>query len=239
MATLLAKGLTSKPRLLALQRESEALRGQRGQNIASIARIEQNIAEMKLQIINQKNDFATEIAGELKETRSRMNEYRERLGATKDVMQRTVITSPSEGIVTGLSVHTVGGVIEPGQPIMDIVPQDQPLVLEVRVQPMDIDVVSKGLPARVIFSAYKSRRMPLLTGSVTQVSADAFTDNQGLSYYTAKVEVSPDEISRVEMPIRLTPGMPTDVYIRTGSRSFLGYLLAPVMDSMHQAFREE
>lgn len=242
MQTLLKQGLATKPRLLALQREMEALRGSRGQNIAQIAQIEQNIAEMDLQIINQENDFATQIAGELKETQSKINDFKERLSSAVDIMDRTVIVAPTEGVVTGLKMHTIGGIIHAGEPILDVVPQNAQLILEVRVQPGDIDVVKPDLNARVLLSAYKARRMPVLMGKVTQVSADAFTEQQGaqlVSYYTAKVEVPQSEIHASGMPINLTPGMPADVYIRTGSRTFIGYLMAPITDSMEQAFREE
>lgn len=242
VARLYEKGLSTKPRLLGLQRQSEELKGTRGQNMAQIAKVEQGITETKMQIINQENEFATQIAEELKEVQSKISDHKEKLNAASDVMARTIVVAPSEGIVTGLKFHTIGGVINPGAAILDIVPQNEQLVLEVKIQPTDIDVVKPGLESRVIFPAYKARRMPLFHGKVIQVSADAFTEQEGahaVSYYTAKVEVDGKQITSLDTPINLYPGMPADVYINTGSRSFLSYLFAPVTDSMRKAFKEE
>lgn len=239
---LVKEGLATKPRLLALERQSEELLGSRGQNMALIAKAEQGITQAKMDIINQKNDFTTQLAEEYRDVRAKLNDYAEKLRAASDVVERTTVLAPSEGIVNGLKFHTIGGVIAPGTPIMDIVPQSDRLVLEIRIQPTDIDVVKPGLESRVIFPAYKARRMPLFTGKVTQVSADAFNEQQGLqtiSYYTARVEVDGDQLHTLEKGVNLYPGMPADVYIHTGSRSFIAYLLAPLTDSMEHAFKEE
>ncbi len=239
---LLQEGLATKPRLLALQRQSEELRGQHGQTLASIAKAKQAITESELQVINQENDFATSIAAELREIRTKIADYEEKLRVASDVMARTTVLAPTEGIVTGLKFHTIGGVVPPGATIMDIVPQSDMLVLDVRIQPTDIDVVKPGLEAKVVFSAYKARRMPLVMGKVTQVSPDAFIEQQGIqpvSYYTARVEVDGEQTRALGSAVTLTPGIPADVFIRTGSRSFLGYLLAPLTESMDRAFKEE
>ncbi len=239
---LLAKGLAPKPRLLELQRRAEELKGNSGQYLAQIAKTGQSMTETKMDIINLENDFASKIAEESRDVHSKISDYEEKLRAATDVMQRTVITSPSEGIVTGLKSHTVGGVIMAGAPIMDITPQSDKLVVEVHVQPTDIDVVENGMAARIVFSAYKSRRMPLLTGKVTQVSADAFSEQQGIqnvSYYTARIEVDSTELAALDSKVKLYPGMPVDVFIRTGSRSFFAYMLAPLTDSLQRAFKEE
>jgi HlyD family secretion protein len=242
VADLLKEGLATKPRLLALQRQAEELKGTRGQNVAQIAKAEQGITETQMQIINQRNDFSSQIAEELKDVQSKIGDDKEKLSAAADVMERTIITAPSEGIITGLKYHTIGGVINAGAPIMDIVPQNEQLVLEVKIQPTDIDVVKVGMESRVVFPAYRARRMPLFTGKVTQVSADAFTEQDGThaaSYYTARIEVDAKQVDTLDSPVNLYPGMPADVYIKTGARSFLSYLLAPVTDSMQHAFKEE
>ncbi len=239
---LFVKGLAPKPRLLELQRRAEELKGNSGQYLAQIAKAQQSITEIKMDIINLENDFASKIAEEAQEIHSKISDYEEKLRAASDVVERTVITAPSEGIVTGLKSHTVGGVIMAGAPIMDITPQSDKLVAEVHVQPTDIDVVESGMDARIVFTAYKSRRMPLLTGKVTQVSADAFNEQQGIqnvSYYTARVEVDSAELAELDAKIKLYPGMPVDVFIRTGSRSFFSYMLAPLTDSLQRAFKEE
>ncbi len=240
---LLKEGLATKPRLLALERQAEELRGIRGQNMALIAKAKQTIAGAEMDVINQVNDFATQNAEELRDVRAKISDSEEKLRAVTDVMERTIVTAPTEGIVNGLKFHTVGGVVAPGAAILDIVPQNDLLVLEVQVKPIDIDVVKPGLESRIIFPAYKSRRMPIFTGKITKVSADAFSEQQGMqtiSYYTARVEVDGAQIKSLEHNgVNLYPGMPADVYIRTGARSFLAYLLEPITDSMERAFKEE
>ena len=235
-------GMATKPRLLELQRKAEELKGNIGQYAAQIAKAEQSITESQMDVINMENDFASKLAEELRDVRSKINDYDEKLRAATDVMTRTVIISPSEGIVTGLKHHTIGGVIAAGAPIMDITPQGDKLITEVQVQPTDIDVVAVGMKARIVLAAYKSRRMPILTGKVTQVSADAFNEQQGIqnvSYYTAKVEVDAKELSSLDKEVKLSPGMPVEVFINTGSRSFFSYMLAPLTDSLNRAFKED
>lgn len=235
-------GMATKPHLLELQRKEEELKGNIGQYAAQMAKAEQTITESKMDVINLENDFASKLAEEQRDVLSKIADYNEKLRAATDVMARTIVTSPSEGVVTGLKIHTIGGVIAAGAPLMDITPQGDKLVAEVHVQPTDIDVVESGMKARIVFSAYKSRRMPILTGTVTQVSADAFNEQQGIqnvSYYTARVEVDATEMAALDDKIKLSPGMPVEVFINTGSRSFFSYMLAPLTDSLHRAFKEE
>ncbi len=235
------KGLAPKPRLLSLQRERERLAGDKGQYLSSIAKAEQAINETEVQLLNLKNEFQTQNADQLKDTHGKISDLQEKLRAASDVVSRTVITSPTEGIVTGLKYHTEGGVIAPGAPILDIIPQTEALVLEVQINPVDIDVVTPGLTSRVVFSAYKTRALPQLTGKVTKVSADILTEQQGgqeASFYKAQVVVDPEELKRLAASIKLYPGMPAEVYIKTGSRSFLGYLFAPITDGLRKAFKE-
>ncbi len=242
VARLATKGLATKPRLLALKRQKQDLIGNRGQYTAAIAKTAQAIGEVKIEILNLESAFATDISEQLHQVESAIEGQQEKLKAASDVTQRTVIASPSEGIVTGLKFHTLGGVIPPGQPIMEIVPQGETLGIEARVNISDIDVVAPDLPATVIFSAYKARNAPRLNGRVTRVSADRFTESASggqATYYTAMIEVPREEMAGKGKDIRLYPGMPAEVFIRTGSRSFLGYLFAPVSDSLHRAFKED
>lgn len=242
MKRLINDGLSTKPRLLELSRNREKLRGDKGQYTAAIAKTRQNISELEVEILNLKNDFATRNSDELRETQSKISSLSEKLRAASDVVDRTTVTSPSEGIVTGLKFHTEGGVVAPGAPIMDIVPQSDELVVDARINPNDIDVVVAGLDAHIVFSAYKTRSMPRFTGKVTRVSADSFTEQQALqetAYYLAQIKVDKEQLATLANQIKLYPGMPVDVYIHTGSRSFLGYMFAPITDSLHKAFREE
>lgn len=243
MKRLVGKGYASRPQLLALQRHQQELEGNKGQQLASIAKIQQSITETQLQIDTVRSEYAKQISDEMSELQAKIADYEERLRATSDVMSRTVITSPYDGIVTGMKHHTVGAVITPGEALMDIVPQDEPMIIEAHVSPSDIDVVTDGLPCRISFSAYKTRSMPRLTGKISYVAADISTSaEQGqpaASFYKAKVEVDSHELARLTTAVKLYPGMPVDVFIETGSRSFLGYMLAPISSSMERAFKED
>ncbi|PZP84035.1 MAG: HlyD family type I secretion periplasmic adaptor subunit [Azospirillum brasilense] len=241
MERLVAKRYAAKPQLLALHRKKEELEGNRGQYTANIAKTKQSIGEAELQLTTLRHEFASQIADELGDAQAKISDNEERLASAADIMHRTTITSPYEGIVTGMKYHTVGAVISPGEALMDIIPQNEPLVIDAQVQPADIDVVSKGLHTRIVFSAYKTRSMPRLTGEVTRVSADvlATKDIQPVHYYNARVEVSGEELARLKSRIHLYPGMPVEVFIETGSRSFMGYLFAPITSSLERAFKED
>jgi HlyD family type I secretion membrane fusion protein len=153
-------------------------------------------------------------------------------------MQRIIISAPMSGIITDLQVHTISGVIRPGEKILDIVPLDE-LVVQAMVMPQDIDVIEAGQEARVRLTAYKARNVPPLDGEVVSVSADRFENpNNGQSYYLARVKIKDTELAD-HKEIRLTPGMPADVLIITGERSMVSYLLSPITDSIHKAFREQ
>jgi len=142
--------------------------------------------------------------------------------------------------VMGLKYHTQGGVVAPGAPIMEIVPQNDPMVVDVRINPADIGSVHPGMEAKVMFAAYKARRTPKVPAVVTQVSADSYTDERtNAPYYSARLEVDKEFIRRLKKPIELYPGSPVNVFIRRESRSFLNYLFTPILDSTDKAFREE
>lgn len=235
---LLKQGNAQKPRLLALQRQQAELKGNRGDFRARISRAQQAIAETDLQIISLQNEFDNKIAMEMRETVDKLADLQERLKASVDVMDRIVIEAPMAGIVTALQVHTIGGVIRPGDTIMEIVPIDE-LLVEARVSPQDIDVVRAGLDARVMLSAYTARRVPPVGGEVVHVSPDRFEDrNTGMPYYETRIRIDEDDLARHE-EIELTPGMPADALIVTGERSVLSYLMTPITDSFRKAFRED
>ena len=238
VTTLLAAGNASRPRLLALQRQQAELQGNRGQYQSNISRANQEIGETQLQKTGILNDFQNKVASELKENQEKLTDLEERVASSKDVMSRIVIAAPLSGVVTDLQAHTIGGVIRPGDKIMDIVPIDQ-MVVEARVSPTDIDVVHAGLPARVRLTAYKTRQVPPIDGKVLYVSADRFDDpKSNQSYYLARVKI--DEAALKAQPnVTLTPGMPADTLIVTGTRTLLGYLFTPITDSFRHAFREQ
>ncbi len=241
MKRLVKKGYAAKPQLLALKRKKEELHGNKGQYLASIAKAKQSIREAELQLATLRNEFSSQIARELSEAQSKISDNEERLSSADDIVKRTIIDSPYEGIISNMKYHTVGGVIAPGEPVMDIIPQNEQLEIEVQIQPADIDVVTTGLDTRIIFSAYKTRSMPELSGKVVRVSADvlATEELQPAPYYKARVAVNDEELEDLKNSVRLYPGMPVEVFIVTGSRSFLGYMLAPITGSLDRAFRED
>jgi len=166
-------------------------------------------------------------------------EQQAQLRAAKDVIARSSIRAPITGTVVGLQIHTSGGVVKAGEPLLSIIPKDEPLVIEARIDPNDIDIVHKGLPAQVRLTPFNARMVPPIPANVVWVSADSMNDqNTGASYYLARVKLTglPSDLPR---DVQLYPGMPAEVMILTGERTFLNYLTAPITRSFHRAFREQ
>lgn len=233
-------GIISRSRYLELKKQKAELEGNKGQYEANISKVSQAISETELEIANIKTEKLNEILKELQEVQTKIADLEERTSASSDVLTRTLITAPVSGIINNLKYHTKGGVISPGAEILEIIPQDEELIVEVRVNPQDIDVVTIGLDSKVRLSAYKSKAVPMLAGQVTNVSADSFEDQQsGLSFFVARIKINDEELSKLTGDVRLYPGMPVESYIVTGSRTFLQYLFDPITISMRRAFREE
>ena len=236
---LVDRGLERRARLLALQRQQADIEGAVGANEASIAQARQSIGETNLQILNLNTDRQDEIANELNQVRFERAGVEQDLSRTQDVLSRTSILAPISGIVVENRFTTVGGVIRPGEPILDIVPQEEELLIDARVSPNDIDSIQIGMTAQVILSAYSQRRLPRIDGQVKSISADRLVDEvTGQPYFLARVEVNPQELLDLEDRITLTAGMPAEVYILTGERTALEYLMEPVIQSFRRAFRE-
>jgi HlyD family type I secretion membrane fusion protein len=236
---LYEKGLDKKPRILALQRAMAKLKGEEGEYDASVARARQAIGEAELRIINVQNTFQHEVVAELREAQRDLAELRDKIRAQEDVLRRMAVAAPQAGVVVALRFHTRGGVIAPGDAILEIVPSEDKLSIEARVHSDDIDVVRPGLEAQVRLSAFRRRTTPTVAGVVTRVSADRFEDERtGMPFYLARVEVDSDELSALE-DVKLYPGMPAEVMVTTGERLALDYLLSPITDSIHRAFREQ
>lgn len=236
--SLLKQGLSTKPRLLAMERQIAKLQGDKGQFMGMAARAQQMIAEANLELTNLRSTRAKEVTEELRDVQTKLAEFDERLRAAVDVSRRTALVAPQAGRIVNIKQFTPGGVIQPGQAIMDIVPVGDTLVIEARVSPYDIDTVTAGLNAEVKLSAYKQRQLPVVMGNVVSVSADALTDERsGDSYYVAQVALAPQEAAKLA-GARLYPGMPAEVFIVTGRKSAIRYLLEPIFDSYRRSFRE-
>lgn len=239
VSKLLRDGNASRPRLLALQRNAADIGGQKGQYVASISQAREAIVESQKNIINAQEEFLKDTLKELSDTQVTLSDLREKINANEDKLKRIDILAPIAGRVNDLKVHTVGGVIQPGEKLMDIVPDNDKLIVEAKVMPQDIDVVHDGLEASVRLTAYKTRKVPPVSGKVINVSGDRFNDERtGMSYYLARVEVDMKEIGQLEN-VHLYPGMPADVLIITGKRTALAYLWSPISDSFNKAFREQ
>ncbi len=237
--TLLDKGLLSRPDFLRLQRMRAETEGNMAENIAAIARARQKIGETKLQIVNEDAVRLDKIVTELSESQSELDSISEQLHAKRDILSRTVITSPVSGVIVERHFHTTGGVVGPGQPILDIVPRDAKLLIDAQVNPVDIDMVTSGQKARVHFLALSERNLPHINGNVRSVSADSLLDEvSGQRYFLARVEVPPEELEKLGGE-KITPGMPAEVFIVTGERTVLQYLMQPISDSLRRSFREK
>ena len=236
---LFEEGHVTKNRIMALRREASRLEGQRGQFVSSIARAKGQIAETKLQITQLDQNAITEVVRELREVDARVIELSERRIAALDLLKRVEIRAPRAGFVHQLNVHTVGGVVAPGETIMLIVPEADQLVVEARVNPTDIDQVSIGQAAVLRLPAFNQRVTPELNAKVTTISADLSRDEAtGLTFYVTRLKLDRDELKKLEGKA-LVPGMPSEVFIQTGSRTALSYLIKPLSDHLQRTFREE
>ncbi len=236
---LIKRGLARKPRLQELQRQQAEITGQRAANHAAIARAEQSIGEARLQILNLDTRRRDEAANRLGDVRAQIADLEERMTGTRDILKRTVVTAPVDGTVFDLRMQTTGGVLRPGDPILDIVPEGDELLVDARIAPTDIDVVMTGLDAEVTLSAFPQRNLPKLKGSVDNVSADSLTDKTtGEVYFLARVRIDKGALDDLRNDIELVPGMPADVMIFTGTRTFFDYLTTPLIESVNRSFRE-
>jgi HlyD family type I secretion membrane fusion protein len=236
---LVEKGLERKPRLLALERNAAYLSGEQGEYNGRIAEAREAIAGAQMEILNTRRTRVEKAALELREVETQLAQVEERLAEASVKLGRRDVIAPQGGTVLNLRYHTLGGVVPPGNDILDIVPRDERLVVEARVNPTDIDVVHDGLPAKLILSAFKSRTTPHIDGRVIQVSADALHDERtDQTYYLARVEADVTQLAALD-GVRLTPGMPVETIIHTGDHTFWTYIIQPLTDSFRRAFREQ
>ncbi len=239
IAPLVAKGIIAQPRKLTLEREQAEIEGRKGQAQEEAARAEQGVGEARAQILKLRSDRDAEIAQGLREAQALVFQLTERSEAAQDVLARTFVRAPEDGVVTDLRIRTPGGVVAEGQALLDIVPKHDRLIVTALVRPDDIDVVHPGLQAQVRLMPYKHRRVPPVEGRLTYVSADRITDKATeRSYYTARIRL--DESALAALPgVEVMAGMPVEVLITTGKFTAAGYLLRPVLQSFNRAFRED
>lgn len=238
---LLPKGLIRKSEILALQRAEANLQGDSGKYAGEIGDATDQIAKTEQQILGLRTAATKEAVEQLHQTRADIADLRERIRSQKDILQRVHIEAPVSGVVVKMRYHTPGGVVEPGRSILEIVPTEGSLLIEVRVRPQDIDHVKVGAEAAVRLSALNRRTTPTLTGHVIYVSADVLPDDaqaiQGKEVYVVRIALDGEEPASMK-GFHAKPGMPAEVYIKTSERTFFRYLIQPVLDSMSRAFRE-
>jgi HlyD family secretion protein len=236
---LLDKGLVSKPEFLSRKRTHAELAGKRGEELADIARAEQQIGETEMQLLSADAERSDQIANETDKVRADLRDVTEKLRASDDVLKRKVVTAPVEGTIVNLKFKTIGAVIQRGEPIVEIVPSDDALVIEARVTPLDVKAVHDGLQAQIHLSAYSSRTTPRIPGIVQSVSADRILDqNTHEPYYLARVAVNRELLHSLAPHVHLVSGMPAEVLIITEHRSMFDYLFKPFRDAFRRSFHE-
>src|SRR6056297_635152 len=224
------------------QREDEMIEieANLGQVISDIAQARASIAETELQILQLTQEYRQKANTELEQIRAEISELQERRKVAADVLNRTEIRAPGSGTIQNLKVHTVGSVVRPGDVLMELVPQDEELIINARVSPIDKDNVAPGLSTEVRFTAFKTKLTPIMLGSVETVSGDVITpDNPNEPpYFLARVTVDENDIPE-EIKDRLTAGMPADVIITTGERTVANFIVSPLMDAVRKSMIEE
>jgi len=239
LSALLTEGYVEKTRLVELQRSLSRTKGEIADHQATAAQVQMKIGETQLEILQLNKTFKTEVVDSLAEVQAKVFDIRERITAIRDKVERATVRAPVAGVVLGLSAHTIGGVIQAGKPILDIVPEKGELIVEAKVRPADIDRVYVGAEANIRFSAFNSATTPTIAGVVSKISADRFEDEKdGTPYYVAVVDVT-EEGRKLMRGLTLVPGMPADVLIKSGERTLLQYLVQPASNAMARSLIEE
>jgi epimerase transport system membrane fusion protein len=238
---MLKEGYVEKQKVSELERRLAQSEGDRGDFIANISSAQTQISEIELKILQIDKDFQREVIEELSKVQSDLSELHEKTQWLDDTVTRTVINAPESGMVLGLTVHTLGAVIPPGGRLLDIVPQQEKLIIEAQVSPNDIDKVHSGQSCEIRFSAFKAAKTPKVSGRLTTLSADRLTDEQNKAgYYLARVEVDKDGLEELrQRGLILLPGMPAEVLINTGDRTFFQYLIQPLSNIFARSLIED
>ncbi|GGH17197.1 HlyD family type I secretion periplasmic adaptor subunit [Alsobacter metallidurans] len=236
---LLRRNLIQLPRVTALERDAARIDGEAGQLTAAVAQTKVKISETELQIIQVDQDLRSEVAKELREIQAKIAELVERKVSAEDQMARIELRAPLAGVVHQLAVHTVGGVVGPGEVLMMIVPEKEELVVEVKLPPNEIDQVRPEQEAFLRLSAFNQRTTPELNGKVVMIAGDLTTDQRsGQSYYAVRISIPKSEVARLD-GLRLVPGMPVEAFIKAENRTVLSFLIKPLSDQLMKAWREK
>ena len=236
---LAREGYIPRNRLLDSERLYAQIDGAIAEDFGRIGQLQRQVLELRLRIRQLGEDFQKDLRSQLAETRTRSDDLRNRLASAEFELANSLVRAPASGVVVGLQVYTEGGVIQPGQTLMDIVPEGEPLLVEARVPVQMIDKVHPGLPVELMFSAFNQSTTPRVAGEVTLVSADRQVDERtDEPYYTLRAQVSAAGMQQLD-GVQIRPGMPVETFVKTGERSMLNYLFKPLLDRTHMALVEE
>lgn len=237
LKSLFDDGYATKSDLNQIDREIARLEGDIGKNLSVLSRAKVDTQEVRMELATIKNHHLNLLAEEMQDVELKKADLDEQFIAYKDIYDRHIIAANQSGIISSLKHHTIGGIISPREPIMDIIPQNDALIIETRIDPRDIDIIYPGLPARIRFTAFNARTTPISTGIVDFISPDRIFEKDGESYYIANIVIK--DASDISMHnVKLYPGMPVDVLIVTGERTFFGYLFSPISSVFQGALRE-
>ena len=235
---MVAKGIRSKIDFLKLQREENEAKEKYSATKYTIPRLSSAIKEVKSTINETNLLFKSEAKTKLNEATTELRGYRANSTALEDQVTRTIVRSPMKGIVQKLYVHTVGGVIQPGEDIVEVVPTDENLIVEVKIKPADIAFIYYGQKAIVKFSAYDFSIYGGLDGEVILISADTIKDQKDNVFYTVRIKTNQNFLGNKNKPLKIIPGMTVNVDIITGQKSVLDYILKPILKTKQYTFSE-
>ena len=236
---LAREGYIPRNRLLDSERVYAQVLGSISEDYGRIGQLQRQVLEMRLKIRQLAEEYQKEVRTQLADTRVRTEDLRNRLASAEFELANSQLRAPVAGIVVGLDVFTEGGVIKPGQALMEIVPQGEPLLVEARVPVELADKVHAGLPVELMFSAFSQSTTPRVAGEVMLVSADRQVDERtDEPYYTLRAQVTEAGMAQLA-GLQIRPGMPVEAFVRTGERSMLNYLFKPLLDRTHMALVEE
>lgn len=240
ISTLTQQGFSTKQSRLEVEKEVVNLEGQKGALAANIARLRQTIISADLQILEARNRYDKVLLEELKTAKQAMEEMTHSLRSIQDELSRTTVRAPVSGHVMDLQFHTVGAVVAPGARILEVVPNDDRLIIEAKLNPNDIELIKPGTKTKVQLTAYKEKKVPKLDGEVISISADIMTDQMTAErYFQVRVLLNEETTHKLNRNVTLYPGMPAQLFFIAGERTFANYMLSPITDTVYKAFRED
>jgi HlyD family secretion protein len=238
VTSLAERGFYPRNKLLGLQRERTRVEADIGMTEAEISRLEDSIAEQRIQITQIEQRNVEDITQQLADTRAKISDLKEKIAIAEDVLGRIEVRAPRRGIVQGVKVHSVGAVVGPGATLAELVPIGETLIMAAKVSPLDVQSVTGGQRAEVRFPAFSTLQLPPVFGKVESVSADSMQEEGGKEqYYLARIAIDPKDIP-AQVAAKIMPGMPADVLIVTGERTMLAYLIGPLRDRLARAMRD-